>query len=50
MSVTLKQGCQIVYFHTENTDLGKFWRALEFKMWAYFMAILNLLGIEFGIF
>jgi hypothetical protein len=22
------QGCQIAYFQTQNTDLGKFWRCL----------------------
>jgi hypothetical protein len=27
-----KQGCQVVYFQTKNPNLGKFWRALEYKM------------------
>jgi hypothetical protein len=39
----LKQGCQMVYFQTENTNLGKFWRALEWKMLVYFMAPCNIL-------
>jgi hypothetical protein len=27
-----EQGCQMVYCKTENPNLGKFWRALEWKM------------------
>jgi hypothetical protein len=26
------QGCQLVCFQTKNPSLGKFWRALEFKL------------------
>jgi hypothetical protein len=26
------QGCQMVLFQTRNPNLGKFWRALEWKM------------------
>jgi hypothetical protein len=26
------QGCQMVYFHTQTPNRGKFWRALEYKM------------------
>jgi hypothetical protein len=26
------QGCQMVFFHSKNSDLGKFWRTLERKM------------------
>jgi uncharacterized protein (DUF779 family) len=26
------QGCQMVCFPTKNTNLGKFWRALDWKM------------------
>jgi hypothetical protein len=37
------QGCQIVCFQTKNPNLGKFWRALEWKMSIYFMAIWNML-------
>jgi hypothetical protein len=40
----MRQGCQIVCFQTKNTHLGKFWRALELKMLAYFMTILNIYG------
>jgi hypothetical protein len=43
------QGCQMVYFRTENTNLGKFWRALGWKMLVYFMAIWYILW-SFGIF
>jgi hypothetical protein len=38
-----------VCFQTENTNLGKFWRALDWKMLIYFMPIWNILQI-FGIF
>jgi hypothetical protein len=27
------QGCQMVYFQTKNANLGKFWRALQWKMY-----------------
>jgi hypothetical protein len=37
------QGCQMVYFQTKNPNLGKFWRALDWKMLIYFMAIRNIL-------
>jgi hypothetical protein len=37
------QGCQMVYFDTKNSNLGKFWRALESKMWVYFIPIWNIL-------
>jgi hypothetical protein len=33
--VTL-QGCQMVCFQTQNPNLGKFWRALEWKMLVHF--------------
>jgi hypothetical protein len=37
------QGCEMVYFQTKNTNLGKFWRALEWKMLVCFMNIWNIL-------
>jgi hypothetical protein len=37
------QGCQMVSFKTKNPNLGKFWRALDLKMFTYFMAIWNSL-------
>jgi hypothetical protein len=43
------QGCQMVCFQTKNPNLGKFWRALEWKMLEYFMALFNILR-SFGIF
>jgi hypothetical protein len=43
-----KQDCQMVYFQTKNLSLGKFWRALDWKMLIYFMVIWNILRI-FGI-
>jgi hypothetical protein len=37
----LEQGCQLVYFQTKNSNLGKFWRALDWKIFIYFMDILE---------
>jgi hypothetical protein len=48
-SVTRNQGCQMVCFQTKNPNLGRFWRAFEWKMLVYFMVILNFLW-PFGIF
>jgi hypothetical protein len=36
-------------FSNKNTNLGKFWRALDWNVLIYFMAISNILG-TFGIF
>jgi hypothetical protein len=36
LSIAL-QGCQMVCFKTKNPNLGKFWRALELKMFVDFM-------------
>jgi hypothetical protein len=36
---SLWQGCQMVYFQTKNPNLGKFWRALDWKMLVDFMAL-----------
>jgi hypothetical protein len=33
------QGCQMVYFQTENSNLDIFWKALESKFLIYFMAL-----------
>jgi hypothetical protein len=35
------QGCQMVCFQTKNTNLGKFWRTLDWKMLKYFMGTWN---------
>jgi hypothetical protein len=43
-----KQGCQMVCFQTKNPNLGKFWKALEWKMLVYLMVIWNMLW-SFGI-
>jgi hypothetical protein len=37
-----QQGCQMVYFQTENPNLGKYWNALDWKMLIYFMFICNI--------
>jgi preprotein translocase subunit SecY len=39
----------MVSFQTKNPNLGKFWRALDWKMLIYFMAIWNIIH-TFGIF
>jgi hypothetical protein len=44
-----EQGCQMVYFQTKNSNFGKFWRALDWKVLVYFMTIWNILR-AFGIF
>jgi hypothetical protein len=38
-----KQGCQMVCFQTKNPDLRNIFRASDFKMVIYFMAIWNIL-------
>jgi hypothetical protein len=43
------QGCQMACFLTQNPNLGKFWKALYWKMFIHFMAIWNILW-RFGIF
>jgi hypothetical protein len=40
---TLRQGCQMVCFLTKNSNLGKFWRVLQWKMLVYFMSIWTIL-------
>jgi hypothetical protein len=45
----MEHGCQMVSFQTENPNLGKFWRPLDWKMLMYCMAIWNILQ-PFGIF
>jgi hypothetical protein len=43
------QGCQMVYFQTKNTNLGKFWRALQWKILVNFITIWSIL-LQLGIF
>jgi hypothetical protein len=43
------QGCQMVYFQANISNLGKFWKALEWKMVVYVMPIWNI-SRPFGIF
>jgi hypothetical protein len=33
----------MVCFQTKNSNLGKFWRALEWKMLVYFVVIWNII-------
>jgi hypothetical protein len=40
---TLVHGCQMLYFQTKNSNLGSFWRALQFKMLVYIKDIYSLL-------
>jgi hypothetical protein len=44
-----EQGCQMVCFQTKNTNLGKFWRVLQWKFLVYFMVICTILR-PFGVF
>jgi hypothetical protein len=37
------QGCRMAFFQTKNPTLGKFWRALQWKMLVYFMDIWSIL-------
>jgi hypothetical protein len=38
-----RQGCQMVCFQTKNTNLGKVWRASDWKILIYFTAVWNIL-------
>jgi hypothetical protein len=38
-----KQGCQMVYFRTKNSNLGKFWRTSACQMLIHFLAVWNIL-------
>jgi hypothetical protein len=44
-----RAGCQMVCFLTQNPNLGKFWRGLDWKMLIYFLTIWNILP-TFGVF
>jgi hypothetical protein len=42
----------MVYFQTKNTNFGKIWRALEWKILLYFVTIWNIVrpfGIIYGL-
>jgi hypothetical protein len=39
----MNHGCQMVYFQTKEPNLGKFLRALEWKMFVLCMVIWNIL-------
>jgi hypothetical protein len=39
------RGCQMVYFRTENLNLGKFWRVLRLEMSVCFTAIWYLMAV-----
>jgi hypothetical protein len=42
-NATSDQGCQTVCFQTENPNLGKFWRVLQWKMLEYVMDTCSIL-------
>jgi hypothetical protein len=51
ISAVSNQGCQMAYFQTPSSILGKFWQVLQWKMLVYFKAIWSILrpsGIFFG--
>jgi hypothetical protein len=33
--INRNRGCQMVYFQTENPNLGIFWRALDWKLYGH---------------
>jgi hypothetical protein len=39
---SIGQGCQMVSFQTNTSNVGKFWCALDWKMLIYLMAICNI--------
>jgi hypothetical protein len=45
---TPSQGCQMVYIANKISNLGKFWRVLQWKMLVYFVAIWYIVRL-FGI-
>jgi hypothetical protein len=45
----MDQGCQVIYFQTKNTNLGKFSRFLCWMMLVYFTANWSIL-LPYGIF
>jgi hypothetical protein len=44
---SLDRGCQMVYFHSENPNLGIFWMALIKRILVYSMVLWYILG-SFG--
>jgi hypothetical protein len=38
-----EQGCQMVGFQTKNSNLGKFWRATQWKILVYYMTVWYIL-------
>jgi hypothetical protein len=45
------QGCQMIYFQTENPNLGKFWSMLQWKTLVNFIATwskLRPIGLFYG--
>jgi hypothetical protein len=49
MEKSMKPGCQMVYFQTENPNEGKIWRFLQLKMMVHFTTVWSILPL-FGIF
>jgi hypothetical protein len=43
MPQSLDQSCLMVCLQTKNPNLGKFWRALQWKILAYFVTIWSIL-------
>jgi hypothetical protein len=43
LRVAPEKGCQTVCFLTKNPNLGKFWRAFDWKMLIYLMPIWDIL-------
>jgi hypothetical protein len=47
--LSAKQGCQMFYFQTKNTNFGTFWRVFQWKMMVYFRVIWRIIQ-PFGTF
>jgi hypothetical protein len=41
----IQQGCQMTYFQTKKSDLGKFGRVLQWKMFVFYLAIWSILWL-----
>jgi hypothetical protein len=45
-NIAFKAGCQMIYFQAKNSNLGTFWRVLQWKMLVY--CILQPFEIFYG--
>jgi hypothetical protein len=43
LCLSIDQGCQMVSFQTKKTNLGIFWKTMEWKMLLFILVIYNIL-------